>query len=82
MYLLIVFLLGLAATALAKCATPLPSDELRALHAFHAAKSNSSINSRAEKPQIITINTYCHIISTGQSAGQGNLADQTIQNQV
>ena len=80
--LLTVLTFGFAVTVSAKCGTPPPSDEFRALHAVHAAKVEASIKDRNKQLETITIDTYCHVISTGPAVNQGNLKLETVTKQV
>jgi hypothetical protein len=81
-HLLIILIFGLAVAVLAKCGTPPPSDEFQELHAVHAAKAEASMKGRDGPLKTITINTYCHVISTGPAVNQGNLKQKTVTKQV
>lgn len=87
MRLLNIILFGLATAVLAvtRCGTRPASDRLRALHAAHAAEEaiSTRIAPRAMVKAIkIIVNTYVHVISTGDTADQGNLDDLTVIKQV
>lgn len=75
--------LGLIASVSARCGTPKPSDEMKALHATYRANEISSAGNRVLRDSAgYVIDTYIHIITAGSSQADGYVSEAQMNKQV